>query len=79
MAASNASEIISVLSRNISDFDRKVETRSVGQVLEVGDHDTLMAREGAYFRLYQAQVRQGDESDELQRHKVWRTDEDTDG
>ena len=50
-----------------------------GQVLEVGDHDTLMAREGAYFRLYQAQVRQGDESDELQRHKVWRTDEDTDG
>ncbi|QJW93067.1 F0F1 ATP synthase subunit alpha [Frigoriglobus tundricola] len=37
MAANNASEIISVLSRNISDFDRKVETRSVGQVLEVGD------------------------------------------
>jgi ATP-binding cassette subfamily B protein len=49
-----------------------------GQVVEVGDHDTLMEREGAYFRLYQAQVRQGDESDEASRHKVWR-DEDTDG
>jgi ATP-binding cassette subfamily B protein len=49
-----------------------------GQVVEVGDHETLMEREGAYFRLYQAQVRQGDESDEASRHKVWR-DEDTDG
>ena len=33
----NASEIISVLSRQITDFDRKVESREVGQVLEVGD------------------------------------------
>jgi ATP-binding cassette subfamily B protein len=49
-----------------------------GQVVEVGDHETLMEREGAYFRLYQAQVRQGDESDEVSRHKVWR-DEDSDG
>jgi ATP-binding cassette, subfamily B, bacterial len=49
-----------------------------GQVVEVGDHETLMAREGAYFRLYQAQIRQGDERDEGARHKVWR-DEDTDG
>jgi ATP-binding cassette subfamily B protein len=50
-----------------------------GQVVEVGDHETLMAREGAYFRLYQAQVRQGDESENASRHKVWRDDEDTDG
>ncbi len=31
-----------------------------GQVVEVGDHDTLMAREGAYYRLYQAQARNVD-------------------
>jgi ATP-binding cassette subfamily B protein len=28
-----------------------------GQVVEEGKHDDLMAREGAYFRLYQAQAR----------------------
>jgi ATP-binding cassette subfamily B protein len=28
-----------------------------GQVVEVGTHDTLMAAEGAYFNLYQAQAR----------------------
>ncbi len=50
-----------------------------GQVVEVGDHETLMQREGAYFRLYQAQVRQGDESDPALRQKVWRDDEDADG
>jgi F-type H+-transporting ATPase subunit alpha len=32
-----ADEIISVLKRQISAFDRKVESREVGQVLEVGD------------------------------------------
>jgi ATP-binding cassette, subfamily B, bacterial len=49
-----------------------------GQVVEVGDHESLMAREGAYFRLYQAQVRQDDEGVEP---KVWRTEagEDDDG
>jgi ATP-binding cassette subfamily B protein len=31
-----------------------------GQVAEVGSHDELMAREGAYFRLYQAQARNVD-------------------
>jgi ATP-binding cassette subfamily B protein len=31
-----------------------------GQVVEVGSHDELMAREGAYFRLYQAQARNVD-------------------
>jgi ATP-binding cassette subfamily B protein len=50
-----------------------------GQVVEVGGHEALMASEGAYFRLYQAQVRQGDESDERIGHKVWRSDEDGDG
>jgi len=31
-----------------------------GQIAEVGNHDELMAREGAYFRLYQAQARNVD-------------------
>ncbi|MBU1690602.1 MAG: ABC transporter ATP-binding protein/permease [Gammaproteobacteria bacterium] len=31
-----------------------------GQVVEVGSHDELMASEGAYFRLYQAQARNVD-------------------
>jgi ATP-binding cassette subfamily B protein len=31
-----------------------------GQVVEEGKHDDLMAREGAYFRLYQAQARNVD-------------------
>ena len=31
-----------------------------GQVVEVGPHDALMARQGAYWRLYEAQARQVD-------------------
>jgi len=31
-----------------------------GRIVEVGNHDQLMAREGAYFRLYQAQARNVD-------------------
>ncbi len=31
-----------------------------GQVVEVGSHDDLMAQEGAYYRLYQAQARNVD-------------------
>jgi len=31
-----------------------------GQIIEVGNHDELMAREGAYYRLYQAQARNVD-------------------
>jgi ATP-binding cassette, subfamily B, bacterial len=31
-----------------------------GQIVEVGNHDELMAREGAYYRLYQAQARNVD-------------------
>ncbi len=51
-----------------------------GEIVEVGDHEALMSREGAYFRLYQAQVRQGDENEESMRRRYWRTDdEDADG
>lgn len=35
-----------------------------GEVVETGTHEALMAQEGAYFRLYQAQVRNVDGSDE---------------
>ena len=31
-----------------------------GSVVEVGSHDELMAREGAYWRLYQAQIRKAE-------------------
>lgn len=31
-----------------------------GEIVEIGSHDELMAREGAYFRLYQAQARNVD-------------------
>ncbi|AMP00950.1 ABC transporter family protein [Collimonas arenae] len=31
-----------------------------GQIVEVGNHDELMLREGAYYRLYQAQLRNAD-------------------
>ncbi|MFM2034823.1 MAG: hypothetical protein RL459_88 [Pseudomonadota bacterium] len=36
-----------------------------GEVVEVGPHDELMAREGAYWRLYQAQARQVDTEDAI--------------
>jgi ATP-binding cassette subfamily B protein len=32
-----------------------------GKIVEIGQHDDLIAREGAYFRLYQAQTKQLDE------------------
>jgi ATP-binding cassette subfamily B protein len=31
-----------------------------GQIVEVGSHDELLAREGAYYKLYQAQARNVD-------------------
>ncbi|MBS0316426.1 MAG: ATP-binding cassette domain-containing protein, partial [Proteobacteria bacterium] len=35
-----------------------------GQVVEVGPHDELMANQGAYWRLYQAQLRRMDEDED---------------
>jgi len=34
-----------------------------GEVVEVGPHDALMERQGAYWRLYQAQLRQADDEE----------------
>jgi len=36
-----------------------------GEIVEIGPHDELMAREGAYWRLYQAQVRRAAEEEEV--------------
>ena len=33
-----------------------------GVVVEEGDHDTLMAQQGAYFRLYEAQAKNAQEA-----------------
>ena len=38
-----------------------------GSVVEVGNHDELMAREGHYYKLYEAQARNVDIEDELRR------------
>ncbi|MFZ2388673.1 MAG: hypothetical protein WAW69_12820, partial [Polaromonas sp.] len=35
-----------------------------GQVVEVGPHEELMQRQGAYWRLYEAQLRQVDKDGE---------------
>jgi ATP-binding cassette subfamily B protein len=34
-----------------------------GQVVEIGGHDELMAQQGAYYRLYQAQARQAEQEE----------------
>jgi ATP-binding cassette subfamily B protein len=47
-----------------------------GSVVEVGNHDELMAREGHYYRLYQAQARNVDVEDELRSSPV---EDKTDG
>ncbi|HEV7929817.1 MAG TPA: ABC transporter ATP-binding protein [Nitrosospira sp.] len=38
-----------------------------GSIVEIGNHDTLMEREGHYYRLYQAQARNVDTEDNLRR------------
>jgi ATP-binding cassette subfamily B protein len=35
-----------------------------GEVVEIGSHDELMAQQGAYWRLYEAQARNVDTEDE---------------
>ena len=35
------------------------------RIVEVGPHDALMAQQGAYWRLYQAQLRNVDQESEL--------------
>ena len=38
-----------------------------GRLVELGNHDELMAAEGHYYKLYQAQARNVDTEPELQR------------
>jgi len=45
-----------------------------GQIVEVGTHDDLMAREGAYFNLYQAQARNMDVDMDDDRRRNGRVD-----
>jgi ATP-binding cassette subfamily B protein len=47
-----------------------------GQVVEVGSHDELMAKEGHYYRLYQAQARNVDTEDEIRRAETLHKGED---
>lgn len=41
-----------------------------GQIVEVGSHDELLLREGAYYKLYQAQARNVDTEDEIDEDDV---------
>ncbi len=50
-----------------------------GRIVEVGNHDALMAREGAYYRLYQAQARNVDTDIEEAGEEVPRIEHKTKG
>ncbi len=41
-----------------------------GSIVEIGNHNELMAREGHYFRLYQAQARNVDTEDDLRNPRL---------
>ncbi|MCY1239027.1 lipid A export permease/ATP-binding protein MsbA [compost metagenome] len=41
-----------------------------GKIVEVGSHDELLLREGAYYKLYQAQARNVDTEDDDEREAV---------
>jgi ATP-binding cassette subfamily B protein len=43
-----------------------------GSIVEIGNHNELMAREGHYYRLYQAQARNVDTEDDLRRPSLER-------
>jgi len=47
-----------------------------GSVVEVGSHDELMAAEGHYYRLYQAQARNIDVEDDLRALEIARRDDE---
>ena len=50
--------------------DSRLVVLDRGTIGEVGSHDELMAREGHYYRLYQAQARNVDTEDEVRRVTV---------
>ena len=41
-----------------------------GSIVEVGNHEELMARAGHYYNLYQAQARNVDTEDDLRRQDI---------
>ena len=41
-----------------------------GQIVEIGNHEALMEKQGAYFRLYEAQSRKLDDGDPKEQPRV---------
>jgi len=61
--------------RTVRDANRLV-VLDRGRVVEVGSHDELMAAEGHYYRLYQAQARNIDVEDDLRALEIARRDDE---